>query len=172
MSGASLCDMTTQHTHFPLKALIFDVDGTLADSERDGHLPAFNAAFRDEALDWKWDEEFYGALLRIAGGKERLHYYAHSYAPQWLATPNAADVIKRVHDSKTRHYQELLRAGRIELRPGVARLITEARDAGLRLAIATTTMPDNVSTLLQTSLGSDSLHWFEVIGAGDVVANK
>ena len=155
-----------------LKALIFDVDGTLAETERDGHRIAFNVAFREFGLDWDWDAALYGKLLAVTGGKERLRYYLDRYAQDFAKPSNVEELVKSLHQAKTRHYVELLERGGIPLRPGVKRLLIEAREAGLKLAIATTTSPDNVTTLLRCSLASDAENWFEVIAAGDVVPAK
>jgi beta-phosphoglucomutase-like phosphatase (HAD superfamily) len=155
-----------------LHALIFDVDGTLAETERDGHRPAFNAAFREFNLPWEWNDTLYGELLSVTGGKERIRYYAERHVPEMLARADFPELVRRLHLAKTAHYVRIVDQGGLPLRPGVARLIDEARRAGVRLAIATTTSPANVDALLRASLGPDATSWFEVIGAGDIVPAK
>lgn len=154
------------------QAFIFDVDGTLADTERDGHRVAFNQAFEESGLDWYWDEETYGELLSVTGGKERISYYVESRNKPERTRQDLDDLIKRLHALKTEKYVNLLQHNAIPLRPGVKRLLEEARAEGIRLAIATTTTPQNVTALLENALGSDSVSWFEVIGAGDIVPHK
>jgi HAD superfamily hydrolase (TIGR01509 family) len=150
-----------------LRALIFDVDGTLADTERDGHRVAFNRAFEEAGLDWDWSVELYGELLSVAGGKERIRFYQKQYCPDVPLLDDA--VVAELHAIKTKHYRDLLAEGAIPLRPGVKRLIAEARDRGLRLAIATTSALPNVIALLERTLDPS---WFEAIAAGDVVPAK
>jgi len=155
-----------------LHALLFDVDGTLADTERDGHRPAFNQAFSDAGLDWHWDVALYGKLLAVTGGKERMKHYIDHFRPDYRKPDNFEEMVAELHKVKTRHYSALAARGGIPLRPGVKRLLIEARAAGLRLAIATTTTPENVTVLLEHSLGAGTQNWFEVIAAGDIVPAK
>lgn len=155
-----------------LKALLFDVDGTLADTERDGHRPAFNAAFREYGLDWEWDVALYGQLLAVTGGKERMKYYVERFRPDYAKPADFDDLVAELHKAKTHHYTRMLAAGGIPLRPGVKRLLEEARAAGLILGVATTTTPENVTALLRHSLADDGPEWFDVIAAGDIVPAK
>jgi HAD superfamily hydrolase (TIGR01509 family) len=155
-----------------LEALIFDVDGTLADTERDGHRVAFNRAFAEAGLDWVWSEALYGKLLAVTGGKERIRHYLDHYNQDFPRPDDLNAFIAALHAGKTEHYTRMLAQGVIPMRTGVKRLLREARQAGLRLAIATTTTPANVIALLQHSLDPDAQRWFEVIAAGDIVAAK
>jgi len=153
-----------------LRALIFDVDGTLADTERDGHRVAFNRAFADAGRDWHWDVARYGELLAVAGGRERiLHFIDSDAADIPLAQRDA--LARELHARKTAHYVQLVDMGEVRLRPGAARLIDDAHAAGLRLAIATTTSRANVDALLAHSLPA-AADWFEVIATADDAPNK
>ncbi len=158
--------------HTPLQALIFDVDGTLADTET-AHLHAFNAAFAEAGLDWCWDQALYTRLLKVAGGKERLLHYWRTIEWEEAEGVRALEVVDALHALKTRHYTERMRGTGLPLRPGIVRLFDEAHAAGIRLAIATTTTPANLDALLQAHFG---MHWrtrFAVIGdAGTTRAKK
>ncbi|MGO3123735.1 MAG: HAD-IA family hydrolase [Advenella sp.] len=145
-----------------LKALIFDVDGTLADTET-VHLRAFNTAFILAGLDWYWDEDLYTQLLTISGGKERMAHYWLSVDPEGASTLQAARKIREVHAIKTEEYARLVDNGQVTLRPGIHRLIIDAYCAGIPLAIATTTTSANVQALLHHCLGSDLRKFFATI---------
>ena len=154
-----------------LRALIFDVDGTLADTE-EGHRQAFNLAFADHDLHWNWTRRLYMDLLRIAGGKERLVYYIRSLGWPEEKTAATLELIPAIHASKTRHYTARIASGGLSVRPGIARLLREARESGLRLAIASTTTRSNIDALLAGSFGIESCGWFDVIACGDQVEAK
>lgn len=154
-----------------LRALIFDVDGTLAETE-EAHRIAFNATFFAAGLDWHWDVDLYRRLLAVTGGRERILHYIREARPELHGHPDLPGLARALHHDKTARYVATVAGGRLALRPGVERLLGEARAAGLRLAIATTTSLENVTTLLGATLGAESVGWFEVIGAGDQVAAK
>lgn len=155
-----------------LRALLFDVDGTLADTERDGHRVAFNLAFQEAGLPWDWTIELYGKLLAVAGGKERIRHYIKTYNPPFDQPSNLDEFIAGLHKAKTKFYTQLLSEGQIPLRPGIRRILDEARTDGIRLAIVTTTTPQNVTALLDSTLPAGGPLWFEVIAAGDIVPAK
>jgi beta-phosphoglucomutase-like phosphatase (HAD superfamily) len=154
-----------------LRALIFDVDGTLADTE-EVHRSAFNAAFRQHGLDWNWSRPQYAHLLSIAGGKERLRSYIDSLPVGVREHRELTGQIAALHRAKTEIFASMVMAGNLALRDGVERLIDEAARANVQLAIASTTTLANIETLLRTTLGPYSLQRFAVIGAGDQVRRK
>ena len=153
-----------------LQALIFDVDGTLAETE-EAHRQAFNDTFKAHGLDWQWDRSLYKALLSVTGGRERMRHYIDHYRPG-TGADLSNDEIAALHADKTRRYGAIVAAGAISLRPGVARLLREARETGLRLAIATTTSMTNVTTLLASTLGNEAETWFDVTGAAEQASSK
>jgi HAD superfamily hydrolase (TIGR01509 family) len=161
-----------ENTHQSLQAVIFDVDGTLAETELAGHRVAFNRAFAEHGLPWHWSPALYGELLAVTGGKERIRAYLARYEPQRLARADVDAWIAGLHQRKSEIYSQLVLAGAIALRPGIARLIGELRAAGVRLAIATTTTPSSLDALIFAHFKCQTSALFEVTGAGDRVANK
>ena len=151
------------------RALILDVDGTLAETE-EAHRQAFNTAFAGAGLDWSWDRDLYKKLLRVAGGKERIRAFDNSRDGQHPLLSDSE--IANLHQIKTRLYAELITKGGCPLRPGIRALLDSARRRGQPLAIATTTSRDNIDVLLSASLGKDWEQWFTVIVAGDEVTRK
>lgn len=147
-----------------LRALIFDVDGTLADTES-AHRVAFNRAFAEAGLDWHWDEPLYTRLLEVSGGKERiLHFWREIRGDAKATDADAqADLVQRLHRLKTSYYERLVEDGAVQMRPGVLPLIESAKKEGLSLAIATTTSPANIEALLRSAIGSDWRHTFPVV---------
>lgn len=154
-----------------LQSLIFDVDGTLAETE-EYHRKAFNQTFVDAGLDWHWSRERYRDLLAVSGGKERILHFLKEEDPQQIHRENLYEWIAGLHQAKTALYTGMMASGEIELRPGVERLIRESHRAGLRLAIATTTSMANITALFDATLGQDVLEWFEVIGAAEQASVK
>jgi HAD superfamily hydrolase (TIGR01509 family) len=157
-------------------ALIFDCDGVLADTERDGHRPAFNQAFREFGLPIEWSEEVYAAKLQIAGGKERM---ASELTPDFVRAnrlPDDADgqaaELAKWHARKTQIYTEMVAAGRLPTRPGIHRMITAAQDAGWTLGVASTSAEPSVRAILEQAVGPDRAARFDLVLAGDVVEAK
>jgi beta-phosphoglucomutase-like phosphatase (HAD superfamily) len=148
-----------------LQALIFDVDGTLADTES-AHLAAFNHAFAEMGLGWVWDETLYTELLDISGGKERIGHYWKMVQPDMreLGAMGISDTVNRLHEIKTAAYESAVNSGAVSLRPGVLKLMDDALGQGLQLAIATTTSPVNIAALLRRAIGQDWRVNFSAIG--------
>ncbi len=138
-----------------LRALIWDVDGTIAETERDGHCVAFNLAFEEAGLAWRWSPDHYGPLLHVAGGRERI---LHDMAQRADAPATAAEreaLARALHLRKNAIYAERVAAGALSPRPGVLRLMDEAAAAGVQLGIATTTSGSNVQALFSSLFGAD-----------------
>jgi HAD superfamily hydrolase (TIGR01509 family) len=154
-----------------LEALIFDLDGTLADTE-ETHRQAFNAAFIELGLWWDWGPPLYARLLEISGGKERLRHYIGGLRVPAAGRERLLQLVPGIHATKTRIYTELLVRGRRPFRPGVLPLLRAARHAGLKLAIASTTTSANVDALLAANLGAARDIAFDVIACGDTVPVK
>ncbi|HJS36810.1 MAG TPA: HAD-IA family hydrolase [Burkholderiales bacterium] len=154
-----------------LEALIFDLDGTLADTE-ETHRQAFNAAFIELALWWDWSPPLYASLLKVSGGKERLRHYIGTLRVPAAERERLLAIVPALHDTKTRIYTELLVRGQRPFRPGVLALLRAAKGAGLKLAIASTTTSANVDALLQANLGAAREVAFDVVACGDVVPEK
>lgn len=155
-----------------LRAILWDVDGTLAETERDGHRVAFNRAFADLGLDWNWDAEHYGRLLAVTGGRERMLHEARQRAGAGPIDTALLDLIPQLHQRKNQHYAGIVAAGGIPLRPGVTRLLREIRAAGLLQAIVTTTSRANVEVLLSSTCGPDWQHLFSALVCGEDVGRK
>lgn len=154
-----------------LEALIFDFDGTIADTE-ETHRQAFNDAFMRFGLDWEWSKPLYRELLKISGGKERIIAYVGTLPVSPAENARLCALAPALHRTKTELYTELIADGRCLPRPGVVRLIAEAREAGLKLAIASTTTAANVEALLTRHLGRGGLRQFHTIVCGDLVSHK
>ena len=159
-----------------MTTLIFDCDGVLADTERDGHRSAFNQVFREFGLPIAWSEEEYGRKLQIAGGKERM---ASELSPEFVRAnglPEDAEgqavELARWHKRKTAIYTELVAAGRLPTRPGITRIITDAQDAGWTLAVASTSAEPSVRAIIDQAVGPERAARFDLVLAGDVVAKK
>jgi HAD superfamily hydrolase (TIGR01509 family) len=153
-------------------AILFDVDGTLAETERDGHRVAFNQAFAEAGLDWHWDEALYGDLLAVTGGRERIAHFARTHRPDWLAVPAALERIAALHQRKNALYADIVAAGSIPLRPGISGLFDAITRRGWTLGIVTTTSRANLEVLLNSTLGDGALDRFGVVICGEDVARK
>ena len=159
-----------------MSALVFDCDGVLADTERHGHLPAFNQVFREFGLPVQWSEEEYGRRLKIGGGKERM---ASLLTPEFVAAAGlptdpeeqAAEIAKW-HKRKTAIYTEMVAAGKLPPRPGIARIIGAAQDAGWKLGVASTSAEAAVHAILEYAVGAERASRFDVFLAGDCVPKK
>lgn len=154
-----------------LKAIIFDVDGTLANTE-ETHRLSFNRAFAEFGLGCSWSELEYAGLLSISGGRERIFAYLKTQEMDIQGDINLRELALHIHQRKSEIYREKLVAGHIRLRSGVNRLLTEARQKNIKLGIATATSRANVETLLQQNLGTDAMTWFDAVVTADIVKDK
>lgn len=154
-----------------LKAIIFDVDGTLSETE-EVHRHAFNGAFREKGLDWHWSRKLYKKLLDVSGGKERIRQFIDQHHRQYPEIDDLDEFIRDIHLTKTAKYTRMVLDGKASLRPGIRQLIRNTAINGYRLAIATTTSIPNVEALLSAAFGGEGMALFEVICAGDSVPAK
>ncbi|MDX6319575.1 MAG: hypothetical protein QOD35_2975 [Nocardioidaceae bacterium] len=159
-----------------MTALVFDCDGVLADTERYGHLPAFNAAFEELGLPVRWSEDEYAEKLKIGGGKERMaSLFSDAEFVREAGIPPDEDsrssLLATWHKTKTAWFKKLVADGRIPGRPGVARVITAALDAGWTVAVASTSAEESVRAVLEHAVGADAAQRVPVF-AGDVVPAK
>ena len=153
-----------------MKALIFDCDGVLVDTERDGHRVAFNRTFADFGLNIDWDDALYADLLQVGGGKERMTYYFNQYGWPQSDLPKEA-FIKKLHAKKTDCFSNLIAEGALPLRKGVTRIVDEAIAANITLAVCSTSNIKSVTTVVETLLGSDRREQFSIF-AGDMAKKK
>ncbi|MEO8040626.1 MAG: HAD-IA family hydrolase [Betaproteobacteria bacterium] len=155
-----------------LRALLWDVDGTIAETERDGHRVAFNLAFDAWGLPWHWDETRYGELLRVTGGRERILHDMSTRADAPASPADRDELARALHANKNAIYGKLVRDGGMPLRDGVLELMRQCRARDLRMGIATTTSRANVEVLLHAALGEHWDDWFAAIVCGEDVARK
>ena len=165
---APACACSVQDRIAQAAVLIFDVDGTLAETES-VHRCAFNAAFREAGIAWYWNHRTYKKLLQVTGGKERIRAFARSHPPRLILSD---DSIAELHRRKTAHYTRMIAQHACRLRAGVEPFIRNALARGQTLAIATTTTFDNVDALLRAALAPDWRNHFAAVVAGDDVARK
>jgi len=153
------------------EALIFDVDGVIAETEADGHRVAFNRVFEEEGIDAHWDVDTYGRLLSIAGGKERMKTVIYSEEFR-RDVGDKEEYIKKLHKRKTEIFQQLVAEGKLPARRGVRRLIHEAHSSRIKLGIATTSNINAATFLIKNALGEEIFGYFDAVLAGDIVKRK
>ena len=152
-------------------ALLLDCDGVIAETERDVHRVSFNRAFKEKGLANVWDEDLYGELLKIGGGKERLaHYFDTQGWPGTVANADRTDFVADLHKLKTVSFQSIVQGGGVKLRPGVMRLVDEALVNDMRVAVCSTSNEIAVRTVVRELLG-ERLQKMKIF-AGDIVEKK
>ena len=157
--------------------MLFDVDGTLADTESQGHLPAYNEAFRELSLGFRWSPDLYRQLLAQPGGRERIAYFLSRYRPDLgdeaeSARADQARWIDKVHALKSRYFRRYVREGRVPLRSGVLRLIEQCASAGVKVALVTNASPASLDALLRHALPGLTRRINTVVCGGDVAIKK
>ncbi len=155
-----------------IKAVLWDVDGTMAETESEGHRVAFNKAFELNDVPWRWDVPSYGELLKVTGGFERLMHDMRTRSDVPVQVNEREALARRIHHRKNEIYADLIRSPGIPLRPGVREMFDECRTRGVTMGIVTTTSRVNVQALLSKHLGPDWAQWFGVMVCGENVAMK
>ncbi|WP_428309228.1 HAD-IA family hydrolase [Hydrocarboniphaga sp.] len=160
-----------------LRALLLDVDGTLADTESHGHRPAYNQAFRQLGLKFRWSPRLYRKLLAQPGGRERLTYYLRHYHPELGAQADAARSdqaawVDSVHELKSRYFRAYVRKGKVPLRPGIARLIAEAKAAGVKVALVSNASRESLNAVLNHGMPGLAAQVDLIVSGADVAAKK
>ena len=155
-----------------LQAILFDCDGVLAETERDGHRVAYNTALKALSIDGEWSVEEYAELVRVSGGKERLRYYFNKYPDRFPPERYNAELIQRIYQTKTELFKSMAVEGKLPGRSGIGRLVREAREAGVRTFVCSTSHEKSVATLILADFGQKTLGSFTALLCGDVVAHK
>ena len=154
-----------------LNAILFDVGGTIAESE-EIHRVSFNEAFKEFGLNWYWDEAIYRELVFIGGGKERIKHYITRAWPEMLKQKNLTKYIESVHKIKGQIYEEFLNDSQLKARPGIIRLLKELKNEKIRLAIVSDTTEENLINLFKKGLGINPIEWFEILAHGGCTIQK
>jgi HAD superfamily hydrolase (TIGR01509 family) len=155
-----------------LQAILFDCDGVLAETERDGHRVAYNKAFENKGLDIHWSAQEYADLVRVSGGKERMRYFFEKNRARYPLPVFGDSLILELYLSKTEIFKEMLRSGKLPCRKGVERIIEEAREEGVQLFVCSTSHRESVETLIISNMGEKYAGYFTDLLCGDIVPNK
>jgi beta-phosphoglucomutase-like phosphatase (HAD superfamily) len=155
-----------------MEGLLFDCDGVLAETERDGHRVAYNQAMSALGIDAQWSPEEYGELVLVSGGKERLKYYFGKYPERFPPGDFNGELIQQIYIKKTGIFKELAGAGNMPPRSGIARVIREAHELDIKLFVCSTSHRESVETLLRRNYGEECCSWFTELFCGDIVARK